>query len=103
MAHRGGQLLDLLQVIGGGSAEPFGDGDWWMGMAPGFRRPTLRPPSSFRFDLDIDSLDDFSLVVDRWDEDNYVLHFVVIRGRQVTGATVHLVLQPAAPVGPPWR
>ena len=61
-------------------------------MSPTFRRPSLRPLSRFVFDLEVDNLDDFSMVVDRWDDQNYVLHFVVIQGSYVTGATTHLVL-----------
>lgn len=94
---------ELLERMWDRGADTFGDGHWWMGASPSFQRPSLRPRSSLGFDLDVDNLDDFSMVVDRWDDDNYMLHFVVIRGRQVTGATVHLVLHPAAPVGPPWR
>jgi len=63
---------ELLELMGGASRHR-----WSMGVPPTFRRPSLRPLSRFVFDLEVDNLDDFSMVVDRWDDQNYVLHFVV--------------------------
>ena len=89
IAETAHQLGDL---IGAAPTNPWGAGQWRMDWARGFRRPSQRPLSRLVYELGVDNLDDFALVVDRWDDRNYELHFVVVQGRCVTGATIHLVL-----------